>query len=103
MTATTLTLREGIARRVKEAQARGRLAETLHEVALDLVEPSAHDHLDRADWDRLCSVVHGPVELATQAALDTLLRALEDASDEIEPEMVARLALLRRRATVVPD
>jgi len=92
-----------LAVRSRDVYARGRVAEALLAVAMDLLEPAARDQLSGQDWDHLCRIVGGPVDAATEAALEVLLTELGAAATEVDPGLMARLDLLRRRAFLGTD
>jgi hypothetical protein len=89
--------------RSRDVYARGRVAEALLSVAMDLLEPAARDQLSGDDWDKLCRIVRGPVDAATEAALEVLLTELDSAALEVDVGLMARLDQLRRRAFLGTD
>jgi hypothetical protein len=92
-----------LAVRTREVYARGRVADALLAVAIDLLEPAARDQLSGDDWDRLCGIVRGPVDAATEAALEVLVTELDSAASAVDPGLMARPDLLRRRAFLGTD
>ena len=89
--------------RSRDVYAQGRVSEALLSVAMDLLEPAARDQLSGPDWDHLCRIVRGPVQAATDAALEVLLVELGTAATEVDPGLMARLDQLRRRAFLGTD
>jgi hypothetical protein len=91
----TTALGDGsIGDRLRVVGARGRIGESLLGVALDVVEPYASDYLSADEYRRVCDLLRGPVEAAT----DTALGALADALTPGDPAIAARLETIRRRA-----
>jgi len=58
--------------RLHSVHARGRVADALLGVALDVVQPFASDYLSADEFNHLSEVVQAPVDAATQAALTTI-------------------------------
>ncbi len=63
--------------RLQSVQARGRVADVLLGVALDVLEPFASEYLSADEYARLCRLVQASVDAAAQAALMTIARELE--------------------------
>ncbi len=63
--------------RLQSVQARGRVADVLLGVALDVLEPFASEYLSADEYARLCRLVQASVDAAAQAALTTIARELE--------------------------
>jgi hypothetical protein len=63
--------------RVNSTYARARLAQALHEVALDALDPSPSLGEREREWLR--GAIERPIRLATQAALGTFAAELERA------------------------
>jgi hypothetical protein len=78
--------------RLRSVQARGRIADVLSGVALDVIEPFATDYLSADEYDHLCSLVQGPVRAVTEVALRSMETELTALVDSDEP--VARRLLL---------
>ena len=57
--------------RLHSVHARGRVADALLGVALDVVQPFASDYLSADEFNHLSELVQAPVDAATQAALTT--------------------------------
>jgi len=62
--------------RLQSVHARGRVADVLLGVALDVLEPFASDYLSADEYARLCGLVQPSVAAATQAALAMIAREL---------------------------
>ena len=62
--------------RMQRVHARGRTAEALLGIALDVFEPFALDYLSPDDYKRLCDLVAAPVSVAAHAAVETLVHEL---------------------------
>jgi hypothetical protein len=77
---------------MQRVHARGRTAEALLGIALDVIEPFASDYLSPADYKRLCDRVAGPVSAAAQAALATLVDELEAARLVDDRDVLDRLS-----------
>lgn len=58
--------------RLEAVRARGRVADVLLGVALDVIEPFASDYLSAAEYARLCRLLEASVDAATRAALTTI-------------------------------
>jgi hypothetical protein len=58
--------------RLESVRARGRVADVLLGVALDVIEPFASDYLSAAEYARLCKLLEASVDAAATAALTTL-------------------------------
>ena len=58
--------------RLESVRARGRVADVLLGVALDVIEPFASDYLAAAEYARLCTLVQASVDAAVTAALTTI-------------------------------
>lgn len=88
--ATLLEWQSAIERRGAVCHARGRLADTLHALALDI--SGYDDGLPAAERVWLREAVRGPVSHAVQAALDTLTRELASslgrAPEQVRPSIV---------------
>ncbi len=80
--------------RLRSVQARGRVADCLLGVALDVVEPFASDYLSADDYLRLCRRIQATVDAATEAALRTLAIELAQAA-EGDPDLARRLQRAR--------
>ncbi len=93
----------GLAGRLGDVRARGRAADALRAVAVDLLRPAAREQLPSDDWDRLCSIVHGPVDLATDRALAVLLIELEKVVQEAGPSVVEQHERYRSRILLGTD
>ena len=63
--------------RVHSAFARGRLAQALHEIAIDALHPPTT--MSRADAARLRDALARPIRIASEAALGTFAAELERA------------------------
>ena len=92
---TTETLK---ANRLHEVHARRTVAETLRAVALDSVDPFAHERMCAADWECLCELVAEPVDAATAAALEILTAELGRQLAGAPPGLLERLDRLRTSA-----
>ncbi len=62
--------------RLHSVHARGRVADVLLGVALDVLEPFASDYLSADEYVRLCGLVQSSVDAAAQAALAMIAREL---------------------------
>jgi hypothetical protein len=82
--------------RLRSAFARERIADALLGVALDAVEPFASDYLSADEYERLCDLVQGPVDAATDDALATIARELVSLA-EGDPELRRRLETAEHR------
>ncbi len=85
--------------RLESVRARGRVADVLLGVALDVIEPFASDYLSAAEYARLCRLVEASVDAAATAALTTI---------EIELALVAEVDIdidrrLRRAGMGLPS
>ena len=58
--------------RLQSVHARGRVADVLLGIALDVVEPFASDYLSADEYSRLCGVVQAAVDAAAESALATI-------------------------------
>ena len=83
---------EFLAARLRAVHARGRTADVLLGIALDVLEPYALDYLSAVDYRRLCDLVTEPVNAATEAAQATLAQELARRLPAADPLLVARLA-----------
>jgi hypothetical protein len=72
----TLTDSSVLEERLLSVHARGRVADVLLGVALDVVEPFASDYLSADEYARLCGLVQSSVDAAAQAALAMIAREL---------------------------
>ncbi len=100
---TIMTRGSRMADRLEVTHGRGRVAGAIHALALDLVDPYAQNELCSDDWDCLCELVRGPVEAATNAALNVLIESLEDTLPRADPRLVERIELVRRRSALGID
>lgn len=72
----TLTDSSLLQARLQSVHARGRVADVLLGVALDVLEPFASDYLSADEYSRLCRLVQLPVDAAAEAALTTIAAEL---------------------------
>jgi hypothetical protein len=71
--------------RLRSVEARGRIADALLGVALDVVEPFATEYLAPIEYDHLCHLLQDPIRAATEAALTTIEAELARVIDSDEP------------------
>ena len=76
--------------RLDSAHARGRVADALLGVALDVVEPFASDYLSADEYRRVCSLVQATVDAATEAAMAMMASELARVA-ATDPDMIRRL------------
>jgi hypothetical protein len=76
--------------RLDSVHARGRVADGLLGVALDVVEPFASDYLSADEYRRLCGLVQATVDAATEAALATMASELARVA-AADPDITRRL------------
>ena len=72
--------------RLQSVHARGRVADVLLGISLDVLEPFANDYLSPEEYLRLCGLVRSSVDAACEAALSTIateLALVADADVEI--------------------
>lgn len=86
----TLTDSSLVHARLRSALARERIADAVLGVALDAIEPFACEYLSHDEYGRLCALVQGPVDAATDDALVTIARELAFLAD-IHPDLARRL------------
>jgi len=86
----TLTDSNDMLARLNSVHARGRLADTVLGVTLDVVEPFASEYLSSDDYRRLCLRLQATVDTATEAALATIAIELGRVV-EADPDLTRRL------------
>jgi hypothetical protein len=85
----------GLQARLESVHARGRVADVLLGVTLDVLEPFASDYLSADEYSRLCKLVQGSVDAAAEAALTTIAAELA-LIPEAELDLDRRLERARR-------
>jgi hypothetical protein len=91
----TLTDSSLLQARLQSVHARGRIADVLLGVALDVLEPFASDYLSADEYARLCGLVQASVDAASDAALTTIATELA-LVPEADLDMTRRLQRARR-------
>jgi hypothetical protein len=76
--------------RLNSVQARGRVADTVLGVTLDVVAPFASEYLSSDEYRRLCLRIQATVDTATEAALATIAIELARVV-EADPDLTRRL------------
>ena len=84
---------EALRERARGVQARGRVAETLHALALDIFGDDGSLQLAERRW--LTEALAMPVSEAAYEAVDTLLRELADVLGAAPPRVRTRLTYSR--------
>lgn len=85
-----LTDSDDMLARLNSVQARGRVADTVLGVTLDVVAPFASEYLSSDEYRRLCLRVQATVDTATEAALATIAIELARVA-EADPDLTRRL------------
>jgi hypothetical protein len=76
--------------RLRFVHARGRVADALLGVTLDVIEPFAVDYLSADEYVGLCNRVQTTVDATTEAALATIAVELARVA-EADPDLMLRL------------
>ncbi|MFL5754704.1 MAG: hypothetical protein ACJ77N_00250 [Chloroflexota bacterium] len=92
-----------IERRLQAVGGRKRVKAVLRTLAIDLVHPYAREYLSDRDRDKLSTMVREPIDAATDAAIDALAEGLASALDDADPRLLARVDVVRARATLGID
>ncbi len=87
---TTLTAPNVLETRLQRVYARGRVADALLGIALDVLQPYASDYLPGSDFRHLCDLLKSPVDAATDVALAAFLDALTVFVQDADPQLMAR-------------
>jgi hypothetical protein len=87
----TVTATDAFSHRLGAVQARGRVAQCLLAVALDLVEPFASEYLSREAYQEVSDLLRGPAETATEMALATLIGELVRVATAGDPRVAPRV------------
>jgi hypothetical protein len=89
--------RRVVAQRFEAVDGRRRVARALTGIAVDVVHPQARYDLRPRDYEWLMDAVSGPVEAATDAALEAFLDELCEALRHAPGTLAADLERLRER------
>jgi hypothetical protein len=76
--------------RLRSVHGRGRVADALLGVALDMIEPLAVDYLSADEYMRLCGRVQATIDAATDVALATIAVELARVA-EADSDLTQRL------------